>query len=84
VRLHFADPDNDKAGQRVFDVRVQDQTFLAGFDIVKETGGRNRALVKEIKGVAVKDKLVVQFAGEGKEAGSVPLLCGVEVVREGK
>jgi len=86
VRLTFADPDNDRAGQRVFDIKIQDKAALSGFDIVKEAGGRNRALVKEFKGVLIKDRLELRFVPvESSEpsAATVPLLCGIEVVREG-
>lgn len=82
VRLHFADPDNDQPGQRVFDVGVQGKTVLAALDIVKQAGGRNRTLVKQIEGVTVTDKIVLTFtngSGDGRDA--VPLLCGVELLR---
>jgi WD40 repeat protein len=83
VRLHFADPDNDKAGERAFDVTVQSKAVLEKFDIVKEAGGRNRVVMKEFKGIEVKDRLTLGFTGTGTEAASVPLLCGLELVREG-
>ena len=57
----FADPDNDRPGQRLFDVTIQGQTVLTGFDIVREAGGRHHALVKEFKGVRVKERLVLGF-----------------------
>ncbi|OAI54042.1 hypothetical protein AYO44_03935 [Planctomycetaceae bacterium SCGC AG-212-F19] len=86
VRLHFADPDNDQAGQRLFDVKVQGQTVLSQFDIVKEAGGRHRGVVKEFKKVKASDKLIIQFSPHGDESrltfSSVPLLCGVEVLRD--
>jgi hypothetical protein len=82
VRLHFADPDNDRAGQRVFDVALQDKPVLERFDIVKEAGGRNRVLLKEIKGVELKDRLTLSFTGADTSAAAAPLLCGLEIVRE--
>jgi outer membrane protein assembly factor BamB len=85
VRLTFADPDNDQAGRRVFDVRIQDKTVLESFDIVKESGGRFKPLVKEFKGIDIKDRLELRFVPpESMEptAATVPLLCAIEVVRE--
>lgn len=85
VRLHFADPDNDKPGQRVFHVKLQDQQVLTRFDIVQEAGGRNRSVVKEFKGVKVKDKVSISLEpAEVQELSqaSAPLLCGVELLRE--
>ncbi len=86
VRLHFADPDNDKPGQRVFGVSLQGDSALSDFDVAKEASGRYRAIVKEFKGVRVKDKLTIHFTPTGGEmtAANAPLLCGVEVVREGE
>jgi len=87
VRLHFADPDNERPGERVFDVTMQGEAALRGFDIAKETGGRYRAVVKEFKGVKVKDKLLLRFAATkngDSTAASAPVLCGIEVVREEK
>src|SRR5262249_40146566 len=85
VRLTFADPDNEEAGLRKFDVKLQGKTVLSNFDIVKEAGGANRGIVKEFKGVQVTDRLDVRFLpAENAEptSANVPLLCGIEVVRE--
>jgi outer membrane protein assembly factor BamB len=85
VRLHFADPDNDKPDQRVFGVAVQDNMVLPRLDVAREAGGRNRGLVKEFKGIKVKDTLEVRFVpGEGAATtpATVPFLCGIEIIRE--
>jgi len=66
---------------------MQGEAALTGFDIAKETGGRYRAVVKEFKGVKVKDKLLLRFAATkngDSTAASAPVLCGIEVVREEK
>src|SRR5262249_4324125 len=60
-RLHFAELEDVEAGERLFDVAVQGDTILRGFDIVKEAGGRNRSLIKEVHGVKVGRELVVTF-----------------------
>ena len=44
-------------GQRVFDVAVQGTTVLKGLDIVREAGGRNRALVKEFTDVEASEQI---------------------------
>jgi len=81
VRLHFSEPDPVKPGERVFSVSLQGREVLKGFDVVKEAGGRDRPVVKEFKGVRVKESLVVELT---PAAGSAdPLLCGVEVLAEG-
>jgi hypothetical protein len=84
VRLHFAEPENLKAGARVFDVRLQGKTVIDNLDIYKETGGRNRALVREFKGVGAGDAVTVELIPKSKGTGpsSVPLLNALEVLAE--
>jgi outer membrane protein assembly factor BamB len=82
VRLHFVEPDDLRTGERVFDVAIQGQPVLAGFDVVKEAGARLRAVVKEFRGVKVKEDLTVTFAGSQSGTVHAPVICGVEVVAE--
>jgi hypothetical protein len=81
VRLHFAEPDAIKAGERVFDVLLQKQEVLKGFDIMKESGGQNRAVLREFKGVSAGDTLTVAFR-QAPGMTAPALLCGVEIVAE--
>jgi len=84
VRMAFADPDNAEPGRRVFDVKLQGKLALADFDIVKESGGRNRAVVKEFSGVEVKDNLAIEFAPKSPDPGPqrAPILQALEVIRD--
>ncbi len=61
LRLHFAELAEVGAGERVFSVSVQGKTKLTDLDVVQEAGGKNRALVKEIKGVTVGDFLLLEL-----------------------
>jgi hypothetical protein len=81
VRLHFAEIAGCKAGQRIFDVSLQGRRVLEGFDIAKEAGGTNRPVVKEFKGIGVKDDLRVTLTPAGA-AQAEPLLNGIEIVAE--
>ena len=83
VRLHFAELDDVKAGQRVFDVKIQDQTLLKDFDIVKEVGGKV-ALVKEFGHIPASDVMKLEFTAASKEVTptSVPIISAMEVVDE--
>ena len=78
VRLHFAEPDNVREGERVFDVSIQGRNVLQGFDIVKEAGGANRSLVKEFKGVRVGKEITLSFTARQ----GMPLLCGIDLQAE--
>ena len=51
---------------------------MKDFDIVKEAGGPNRALMKEFKGILVKDTLYVEL----QSSKGVALLCGLEALME--
>jgi outer membrane protein assembly factor BamB len=84
VRLYFAELEAERLGERVFDVALQGETVLKGFDILREAGGRNRSLVKEFKGIPVTKELVVTFLARDWVKYPASLLNGIEVVEEGK
>ncbi len=84
VRLAFADLDQGAAGTRVFDIKLQDKLALKDFDPAREAGGRNKAIVKEFKGVEVAGKLQIDFVAKAKKPTpeQLPILQGIEIVRE--
>ena len=84
VRLHFAETDEIKPGQRVFDVKLQNQIVLQAFDVVKEAGGVHTALVKEFKHIRATDALALEFVAASKELQSTtaPILSALEVYDE--
>ena len=87
VRLFFAETIEPGAkpcevGRRIFDVALQDKQVLQAFDIVKEAGGTNRTVVKEFKGIGVKDNLKINLT-PAAESQAEPLLCGIEIIAEG-
>ena len=84
VRLAFAEPDQDAPRKRVFDIKLQGKVALKGFDLPREAGGRNRALVKEFKGIEVQDKLKVELVSRLRKPApqETPVLQGIEVIRE--
>jgi Malectin domain len=79
VKLHFAETfPGVKRGQRVFDVAVGGKT-LSGIDVIREAGGRKRALVKTVDGVAVTDgTLAIDFSNSG--GGEPPIINAIEVL----
>ena len=83
--MHFAEPDLEtKPGQRMFDVTLQDQTVLKGFDVVREAGAARAALVKEFKGVKATDVLTLSFTGAATPStpGTSPIISGLEIIEE--
>jgi hypothetical protein len=84
VRLHLAELEDVAPGQRVFDVKLQGRTFLEHLDVVKEAGGRFRALVKEFKGVRAENVLTVELGPRSDDLtpSTAPILAGREVILE--
>ncbi len=82
VRLFFAEIEECEPGRRVFNVSLQDRLVLEAFDIVKEAGGTNRTVVREFKGISVKDDLKINLT-PAAESLAEPLICGVEIIAEG-
>ncbi len=82
VRLHFAEPDDLPAGQRVFDVWIQGRQTATAVDLAREAGPL-AAVVKEFHAVQVADKLHVALVPHaGSRHG--PILCGLEALIENR
>ena len=84
VRLAFSDPDNDRPGVRVFDVKLQGTTVLRGFDVAKEAGGADRSIVKEFEGIEVTENLLIELLPKVADSSpeKTPILQAVEIVRQ--
>ena len=84
VRLHFAELDDVRPGQRVFSVKIQGGVVLKDFDAVKAAGGVRRAVAKEFQHVIAGDSLALEFvpAREPVTPDTAPIISGIEVVAE--
>jgi outer membrane protein assembly factor BamB len=84
VRLLFAEPENTKAGTRVFDVKLQGKTVLPAFDIFKAAAGAGRALVKEVKDVEASESLALELVPQGNltAPAAMPVINGIEIIRQ--
>jgi len=82
LRLHFAEIDGAKPGQRVFDVKVQGKVVLKDLDIAKEAGGAKRALVKDIPDIRAARAIELEFVPKAKtpDAMSAPVLSAIEIL----
>ena len=79
VRLHFAELEDVKPGQRVFDVSLQGKTVLEDLDVVKEADGPRSALMKEIRGIQATDTLTLELVPRSDHA---PIISGIELQEE--
>ncbi len=84
VRLGLLDPDNSQPGRRVFDVKIQGQTVLKDLDVVREAGGPNCVVWREITDVVVRDQLTLEFVPKSPNPApeEAPILQGVEILRQ--
>lgn len=84
IRLALADPECDQPGRRVFDIKLQGKLVQENFDIVKETGGRNRAVFKQFNGIVVAENLVIELVPKAEKPTpqQLPILQGVEILRQ--
>jgi len=84
VRLGFLAMPKDSDGQRVFDVKLQENVVLHNFDIMEATGRAGRVVVKEFKGVSAKDILVLELIPESANpnADKAPIINFIEITRE--
>ncbi|OGV72715.1 MAG: hypothetical protein A3K19_02755 [Lentisphaerae bacterium RIFOXYB12_FULL_65_16] len=82
VRLHFAELDDVKPGQRVFDVLLQGKLVLENFDVVAAAQGCRRAVVKEFADVTVSRAVSLEFVPKAPAptADTAPILSGVEIL----
>jgi len=80
VRLVFAEPEEVKAGERVFAIRLQGKTVAERFDILAAAKGKNRTVVQEFRNITAAGTLEVELRPLSGTKHS-PLLCGVELRR---
>lgn len=78
VRLYFAEPHPVTEGERVFHIAMEGNRILENFDVVKESGGPKRIIVKQFDKIEAGSDLTIELT---PVAGQT-LLCGIEVVAE--
>lgn len=83
IRLFFAEPEENRVGERVFDVSIQGSsasaTVIENLDVLNESGGRMRGLVKEFTNVPINGELLIRLSPRTGKS----ILAGVELIAEG-
>jgi len=77
VVLKFAEPNFTEPGQRVFNVKLNNNTALTDFDIFAQAGGQNRAVDRSFPVSVSAGQIFIQFA-TGR-AGT-PLVTAIEIL----
>ncbi|MFC1452834.1 PQQ-binding-like beta-propeller repeat protein [Verrucomicrobiota bacterium] len=80
VRMHFSEPEEAKAGERVFEIKIQGELVAAGFDIAAESGGPGKAVVKEFTGIPATWDMTIEFVP--RSGSSEPVINGLEILAE--
>ncbi len=81
VRLHFAEMEGERTGERVFDVNIQGKTVIEGLDVATEAGGCRKALTREIKGIRAVDTISLGLA-PSTDSKRPAILSAVEIEQE--
>ncbi len=82
VRLHFVEPGNFAAGERLFSISIQNEVKTEQFDPVALSGGRLRSFMKQFSGIEIKKDLTVQFKQNSGFQSAGAVLCGIEVIEQ--
>lgn len=84
VRLYFAElVSNVGEGQRVFDISIDGEELLGGYDIVGRTGGTLRGDIREFS-VGVSDNSLEIGLRRTENSDFPPLISGIELIAEDK
>lgn len=84
VRLGFLPPAGDRPGQRLFDLKIQDQPVLSGLDLAKLAETGNEVVMREFSGILVSAYLKIAFEAKNNNPANsqAPIINFIEVVRE--
>ncbi len=82
VRLGFMPQPENRSGERVFDIKLQNRVVSDGLELKNEQA--ETALIKEFKEIQVKDNLVVELVPRSSKITSenAPVINFIEVIRE--
>jgi hypothetical protein len=78
VKLYFSELENHKPGERVFDVKIQNNMILPSFDIVSEAGRTDKEIVKTFTGVRVGNTIKIELV---PQKGNT-IISGIELREE--
>jgi hypothetical protein len=84
VRLGFSAMPGDRAGQRIFDIKLQDKIVVESFDIAATAGAVNKAVIREFKGIQAGSSLVVDLLAKpaNPQPSQAPIINCIEVIKE--
>ncbi|MCX6326888.1 MAG: PQQ-binding-like beta-propeller repeat protein [Bacteroidia bacterium] len=78
IKLFFSELENKQAGERVFDVTIQNRKVLENFDIVSEAGKKDKEIIKSFTGIIAGNTLTIKM---NPKIGNT-ILSGIELIQE--
>jgi hypothetical protein len=78
INLHFSELENKKPGERVFNIKLQDEIVLENFDITGEAGTSDKEIIKSFPGIKAGKLLKIDLV----PIKGNTILSGVELVQE--
>jgi hypothetical protein len=78
LNLYFSELEGKKPGERVFNIKLQDDTMLENFDIAGEAGKADKEIVKSFAGVKAGKTLKVDLI----PVKGNTILSGIELIQE--
>jgi outer membrane protein assembly factor BamB len=78
INLYFSELENKKAGERIFNVEIQNRKVLENFDIISEAGQKDKEIVKSFTGIRAGNKLTIAL----KPVKGNTILSGIEMIAE--
>ena len=75
---------DDRTGQRIFDIKLQNNIVLEKCDIKQFSGSLNQAVIKEFKHISVDNDLLLELIPRTSSSNKdeAPILNFIEVIRE--
>lgn len=82
LTFHFAELEDVKSGERVFDIVAQEKTVIEKLDVVQEAGGMNKALIKTVSDIKGGKRIILNFKpiAANPEQRTAPILSGIEII----
>jgi N-acetylneuraminic acid mutarotase len=68
VNLHFTENNKTAVGQRVFDVKINNNIVLSNFDIFQQAGGEFKTIVRSFTAPAVNGQVSISFIRKTENA----------------
>ena len=77
VRLYFTEPDIKATNQRSQDIRLQGDLVEKNFDVIAESGGVMKGMVREFKNIEITNELTLELSASRGNT----FISGIELLR---